>query len=165
MRDFERLEELSSTVRSGLEATSVVWAIDQALEGKPLDRDLLFALAAGSEMLRAIADPNAARTEPEFPLAQNMLGGDNVRSVRSMIVEAGLSEDEGNPRQTFEDLANALNAVNEGKPAKSVQAELERALELFAVVGAIRLGQAGGVSRSGRERSSWLPKMTISPLS
>lgn len=165
MRDFERLEELSSTVRSGLEASSVVWAIDQALAGTALDQESKDALKSGSEMLRVIANPNPDHEEPDAPLAQNMLGGDNVPSVRGMILDAGLSEGEENPGETLENLANALDAVCNDEPPDLVAGELERALEIFAAMSAIRLGQAGGISRSGRERAPWLPKMTISPSS
>lgn len=165
MRDFERLEELSSTVRSGLEASSVVWAIDQALAGAELDQRSLAALRSGRDMLRVIANTDVSSEEPGSPLTQNMLGGDSVPSVRDMIVEAHLSEGEDNPRETLEALAQALDAVCDGGLPASVEAELEQALEIFAGVSAIRLGQAGGISRSGRERAPWLPKMTISPSS
>jgi hypothetical protein len=157
MRDFEKLEELSSTVRSGLEASAVVWAIDQALAGAELDDESIAALESGHDMLETIADPASAPEEPDSPLAQNMLGGDSVPTFRSMI---GLSE-EDNPRE----LAQALKLAGERKPLAEVEAELERALEVFADISAIRLGQAGGISRSGRERLPWLPEMTTSPSS
>jgi hypothetical protein len=167
MRDFERLEELSSTVRSGLAASNVIWAIDQALAGAELHPGGIAALESGRDILQALASPGSSSSqwEPGQRGTQNMLGGDSVPKMRNMALAAGLPEDEKKASEVFENLAEALEAVCRREPAANHSQELEQAMEVFAAISKIRLGQASGIARSNRNRMPWLPKRTISTSS
>src|SRR5262249_11626984 len=112
MRDFERLEELSSVVRSGLKANAVIWAIDQVLAGATPAERMRRSLKGGGEILRSLADPEKARTQGGARRSQNMLGGESARKVRSAVVlVADLGEDEGSIDKALADLAKILDAL------------------------------------------------------
>jgi hypothetical protein len=162
MRDFERLEELSSTVRSGLEANSVIWAIDRALGGEELDQEALRALEVGRDTLEAIVEPNAQLLQSGVRRSQNMLGSEGGRTVRRVVLAAEIAGDEERANETIGKLAAALDAIFKGQPAAAFRGELEVALDLFAALSEFRLGQAGGITRARRDRAPWLPKTTIS---
>jgi hypothetical protein len=167
MRDFERLEELSSTVRSGLKANGVIWAIDQALAGSALDGAARQSLANGGVILRALADPAAAQAEGGPRRSQNMLGGEGgARKVRSAVaLAADLGDDEGSVSKVLSSMADLLDALSEDASPQSHSAELESALEIFSEISEFELGQANGIVRTRKKQAPWLPRTTISTSS
>lgn len=163
MRDFERLEELSSTVHSGVEANGVIWAIDQALAGSELDAGARNSLESGRDILRALSDTGSQWPPASLRRSQNMLGGESTYSVRSMVLVA-VEDDEGerDAHEVLAQLADVLDAIRRGEPAEPHAAELELALKVFSMISEVRLGQASGIVRARRERTPWLPQTTIS---
>jgi hypothetical protein len=167
MRDFERLEELSSTVRSGLKANGVIWAIDQALAGSELDEKARRSLVTGGVILRMLADPGRALQVEGGPRrSQNMLGGEGARNVRSVVVvAANLGDDEGNISKVLTELADILDGLSKDEPAQPHCTELESALEIFSEISEFELGQANGIVRTRKKQTPWLPRTTISTSS
>lgn len=165
MRDFERLEELSSVVRSGLKANAVIWAIDQALAGAALDERMCRSLKGGGEILRSLADPGKARAQSSTRRSQKMLGGESARKMRGAVVlVADLGEDEGSIDKALADLAETLDALAAQPGREPERSQLEVALEIFTEISEFELGQANGVVRT-RKRAPWLPRTTTSTSS
>lgn len=164
MRDFERLEELSYTVQSGLRSNEVIWAIDQALAGEELDHVAIESLRCGRDILLGWSRHGAMVEPDEARHSQSMLGGE-VR-VSHLVVLASRLDDEADHEKACEALqalASALEAVSEGGTVADHQDSLEAAAEVFAQISEIKLGQANGIVRARRERTSWLPpRMTSS---
>jgi hypothetical protein len=166
MRDFERLGELSSAARAGLKANGVIWAIDQALAGVTLDENALRSLRSGGELLRTLADPTTSHLPQGPRRSQNMLGSENVRRVRNVVVLATrLDGEEERVSETLSELADILESLSKGESAQGHSEELERALAVFSAISEVKLGLANGIVRAGREQAAWLPRTTISPLS
>ncbi len=162
MRDFERLEELSSVVRSGLKANAVIWAIDQVLAGATPDERMCRSLTGGGEILRALASPEKARAQGSARRSQNMLGGESARKVRSAVVlVADLGEDEGSIDKALTDLAETLDALAAQAGQEPEHSQLEVALEVFTEISEFELGQANGIVHT-RKRAPWLPRTTTS---
>jgi len=163
MRDFERLEELSSTVHSGVEANDVIWAIDQALADSHLDEAEQRSLESGRDILRALSDPSSRWPAHGHRRSQNMLGCESVSSVRSIVfLAAKLDEGDKGADSVLDKLSHALDSISRGEPAEPHRDELELALDVFSMISEVRLGQANGIVRARRERKSWLPQTTIS---
>lgn len=167
MRDFERLEELSTTVQSGLRSNEVIWAIDQALAGHELDAGALASLRCGRDILHswretgAMADPGGARR------SQSMLGSEARSEARVVVLASQLDGEDSDEEATkiLEDLAKSLEAVSTGAAAADYQESLELAAEVFSSISEIKLGQANGIVRARKERASWLQQTTISTSS
>jgi hypothetical protein len=167
MRDFDRLEELSSTVQAGLEANDVIWAIDQALAGAELDKEATHALEAGRDILKALAEPGQVGESEGLRRSQRMAGGDGVGRVRRVVIEVVVKDSgEGTQIDVTEILrawAEALDAVAKaGTVGNSVEA-LEGSLGIFAAISEVRLGQGNGIVRANKEQASWLSRTMTSP--
>lgn len=161
MRDFERLEELSSTVRSGLNANGVIWAIDQALAGSELGQGSIRALESGRDILRSGADPTIAPQADTPRRSQNMLGSEGARNVRHVIIVAAELKGE-DASEVLTELADALDAVCNGQEAAAYSTQLERALKIFSEISEIKLGQANGIVRTRKKQARWLPRTMTS---
>lgn len=163
MRDFERLEELSTTVQSGLDSNEVIWAIDRALAGEELEESERESLARGSEILRGMGEPASGEETPEARRAQSMLGGEAVATLRTAVLFAADGEQTDNRASAIaEGLAKALEAVRAGEAAAAHREALEAALEVFSMISEVKLGRANGIVRTRRERALWPSRTTIS---
>jgi hypothetical protein len=163
MRDFERLEELSSTVHSGVEANGVIWAIDQALVDSELDADSRRSLESGRDILKALSHPAPSWPQAGVRRSQNMLGCESASRVRNMVVLAAKLDEGGEGANVvLGKIADALDSISKGEPAEPHRTELELALDVFTKISEVRLGQANGIVRARRERSQWLQQTTIS---
>jgi hypothetical protein len=166
MRDFERLEELSSTVQSGLKSNEVIWAIDKALSGEALEEGERESLARGSEILEGVGEPEGSGETPEARRSQSMLGGEAVATLRIAVLSAAnRDEDDEQANAIATELAQALKAVSRGEAAATHRDALESALEVFSMISEVKLGQASGIVRTRRESALWPSRTTISSSS
>lgn len=167
MRDFERLEELSSTVQSGLRYNEVIWAIDQALAGRDLDEESKASLVCAHQILEDWRNTGAMTDPGETRRSQSMLGGEG-RTGESVVVftsQLGDEEDGEKAAELLTKLSRALEAMAAGEDPSEHRESLEMAAEVFSRISEIKLGQANGLVRARGERTSWLPRTTISTFS
>lgn len=167
MRDFDRLEELSTTVQAGLEANDVIWAIDQALAGAELDEEAVQALTKGGEILEGLANPDPPSQPAGPPLAQKMLGGEGGRNVRSIIILATKMEGEDaesiDVSEVLKGMSEALAAIARREEIEPYQGQLEASLEIFAAIGELKLGQGNGIVRAQKEQAPWTARTMTLP--
>jgi hypothetical protein len=160
VRDFENLEELSSVVQSGLRANDVVWAIDLALAGKPLDDKARAFLQAGAQELRQLADPASQRTAPSRRNTRSLLGNKGQHTVRQVAAEMA-PKDDPDVADYLNRLGGVLEQIAEGESGKARVPQLEAVTAIFLVISKLMLGQASSIVRMRKEPSSWLrPTMT-----
>jgi hypothetical protein len=157
MRDFERLEELSTTVEAGLAANDVIWAVDQALAGEALDDRAKKSLGVGSEALAVLADPAKAPTHARRT-TQRLIGTDMARNVREVIAS---QDEEADVGSYLERLAGVLNDLADGKAAED-SSDLELALTIFSVIAEAELARANSIVRTRKEPTRWLSATTTS---
>jgi hypothetical protein len=167
VRDFERLEELSFTVQSGLRSNDVIWAIDQVLAGQTLDEPAKASLICGREILRDWSEHGAMVDPDEARRSQSMLGSEGRAEVQVLVFASHLDEevDDEKASEDLRALARSLEAVSAGEPADEHRESLETAVEVFSQISEIKLGQANGIVRARRERTTWTPPTTISTFS
>lgn len=160
MRDFERLKELSSAVQLGLEANDVIWAIDQALVGRPLDSDTRQLLADGGAQLRRFIDSETPPDVQDMQTTQTMLETSQVESVRAYVART-----HPDVSAYLTGLARVCDELAEGQPVAHRRADLEAALDIFAAIGEMRLAEANEIALTRKEPTSWLRPTMISPFS
>lgn len=167
MRDYQRLEELSSTAALGLWADDVVLALDRATRAvSPSYED--------KELLNGAAEVvEAARKRSEEPLsafdsARALSATDSALTVVSALAreqddqQNGDHDHKSSGERLLTDIAAILRAAADGSLAAADPAQLEPALAFFSMVGELQLAQSNSVLSSGKGARAWMANQEIS---
>jgi hypothetical protein len=157
MRDYERLEELSKTVSAGLAAGEVVLAVDRLLAGASLDADGRVAVAAGVNLLRQLADPEAEFGSVTRGTQSLMSTGTAVDALELVHLQAP-----PDVAQFLNELATALEEASESTAPSPRAPLLEEVLKLFSLLGDVELARSNRIARAGQEPMRWRSSTTTS---
>ncbi|HEX2084282.1 MAG TPA: hypothetical protein VHF89_01255 [Solirubrobacteraceae bacterium] len=159
VRDYRGLEEITEAVSTGLLVGDVVLAIDARLAGREIGDEEKGVLAAGAQLLRALASPDAAGPGPATTASLAATG-----AALDAVAAIGADRPPDEIRDHLLHLATALDAAATDDGAVE-RASLEKVVELFSLVGDLELAHVNSVSRERQDPGRWLGRPTPSSLS
>lgn len=158
MRDFQRLERLSSTAALGLWADDVVLALDRLISGTSrgdVDPQLL---ADAAEMLEA------ARERTEQPLSAPRSARSLAATSTALGIVAGLVREQPGTgeRELLTAMAEVLRDAATGALSGEDVGRVEPVMDLFGRLGEHQLVLTNSVLASRKEPRTWTETTSIS---
>jgi hypothetical protein len=158
MRNYERLEQLSGTIATGLQAGEVVLAVDLVLGGGSPGTEERTALNAGSAILRQLASPSPGTGSRGH-------GAQRLMSARSALdaIEAIRTTSYSSDLPTFAEwMASAIDQAAEQQSYAGDTEPLKAALDVFSHLGDYELARVNSIVHTREEPMTWVPSTTTS---